>query len=596
MPTVGDLERLKAIVTQLVPLANARPRTLIKAEDWNLVVGALIETARALLTDDRASLVPPHDHADQVQLSWLDDRLRGLLEKGPLADPASLARLVELDRRIRQGATLLDEVRAVVADIRARVDDVTTKDLARAADVTRVQRTVESLRSSRSDMLALRSSLEALRTDLQRAIEVGRQLEVDGRPLDVAGLLSRVDALETLRDHLTMPNGQPLDATALEVRLTELTNTLVTEEELDEALRTLHPDVSDEVRGQLREEVLGAADERIASVAAGLRTELGASIDHRLSDVDTRVSDALAEGLPGVRDQVLDTARDEIKTAVAKGGVEARAYTDRRVAEDRKQTERTLSERIDAVEVSMATTAEAEAGRQLNARLPQVQAGVDAVGARVDDLGSRAGAAEGALGEHTRVLGTLQSSLTALNKKLDDKVAATLAAANAHAANLVDDAAKKLRAELTTLTGTLVDERVAAAIDGLRGEIREIARDELTAALPEIDARTTRLLGEQLPGRLLDIFRADFGQRGPLYDLITGRRIASEDEAAGREPAAPEPKEHEEAQPTEPKPTKAGPTAPEATQPEPTRPRSAERKRAPRKPATGKRTQKKPPP
>jgi hypothetical protein len=96
---------------------------------------------------------------------------------------------------------------------------------------------VESAGDARQDVLTLRQSLEVIRGDVRRAVEVGEQLEVEGQPLDVHALVARVVELEQLRERLRLPSGALLDAAALELRLTELTTTLVTEEELDEAIR-----------------------------------------------------------------------------------------------------------------------------------------------------------------------------------------------------------------------------------------------------------------------------------------------------------------------------------------------------------------------
>ena len=67
MPTVAELERLQALVGQLVPLAETQRGELIRAQDWNTVVGALIEVARATLSADATETVPPHEHPDQVR-------------------------------------------------------------------------------------------------------------------------------------------------------------------------------------------------------------------------------------------------------------------------------------------------------------------------------------------------------------------------------------------------------------------------------------------------------------------------------------------------------------------------------------------------
>ena len=45
MPT-SDLEQVSGLVTRLLTLTQAAPGTLIRAQDWNTVVGGLVELAR----------------------------------------------------------------------------------------------------------------------------------------------------------------------------------------------------------------------------------------------------------------------------------------------------------------------------------------------------------------------------------------------------------------------------------------------------------------------------------------------------------------------------------------------------------------------
>ena len=93
MPTVAQLDRLKALVDRLTPLTQIQRGELIRAQDWNDVVGMLLEVARAVLAEDAAEqTVPPHEHPDQVKSSWLDPSLRAIMERGPLSDPAQNAR------------------------------------------------------------------------------------------------------------------------------------------------------------------------------------------------------------------------------------------------------------------------------------------------------------------------------------------------------------------------------------------------------------------------------------------------------------------------------------------------------------------------
>ena len=236
MPTVAELERLQALLGRLEPLARKQRGQLIEAADWNALVDALLEVTRIAASSGATTAVPPHDHPDQVAVGWLDPRLRQLVTSGGLADPAAEGELGKLRRDLGRVVTRIDDVDVRIADVRSRVTEVATKDLAREADLTRVVRRVDGIGDARVDVTDLRSTLRALEVDVQRAVEVGTRLEVDGQPLDVAALVRRVDAADDLRQRLTAANGELLDATAFERRVTQLETSLVTESELDAAI------------------------------------------------------------------------------------------------------------------------------------------------------------------------------------------------------------------------------------------------------------------------------------------------------------------------------------------------------------------------
>ena len=88
----ADLERLQAVVSRLAPLSNAVTGDLIRAQDWNALVTAVVDLARAVLAAGPAS-VPPHEHVGQVKQAWLDPRLATTLERGAFADPDAAGRL-----------------------------------------------------------------------------------------------------------------------------------------------------------------------------------------------------------------------------------------------------------------------------------------------------------------------------------------------------------------------------------------------------------------------------------------------------------------------------------------------------------------------
>lgn len=525
MTTAADLDRLQALLTRLGPVAARQRGELIRADDWNLVVGSLIELARAVLAEAASAVVPAHDHTDQVQLSWLDGRLRGLLQNGPLSDPANLGRLQAVERQLAGSGGNLDSVKADLDGLRDRVAQVTTRDLVREADVTTVRRTVAALGDSRSDILGLRETMAAIRTDLNRAIEVGQQLEVDGHPVDVPGLVAKVAALEALEQHLTLPDGRPLDAAELERRLTELTNTLVTEQELDAALAGFHPTIPADVIDGVKSDVLALSLGQINPKIDQLRADTNTTIDKRLSDLDGRIGTAVVAALPQVRDQVLAAAQERIDAAVAHEDADVRSLLDQRLAEQKAGLESELGSKIDGVSASILPTARDETARQLDDKLPPISAATAVLDARSTGLETRVSAAEQRDGTQDAAIGQLRADVTGLSARIDREVPAAIATADQHASALVDSAAAQLKTDLATYCDNQIAQKLGEVINQLRGEMHEIAKDEIAAVRAEamkfVDGRIAERFA-RLPEDVLAIFKADFAQKGPLYALITG--------------------------------------------------------------------------
>ena len=324
MPTVAELERLDALVKRLVPLTSMQRGELIQAQHWNLVVGALVELARDVLAQEREGAVPAHGHPDQVSAGWLDPRLRTLVERGPLADPSNVARVAELERRLERVLGEANQLDSGLKDARDRIADVSTRDLARQADITAIRRIIEGMSDARDDVRAVRETLGQLQSDVRVAVEVGARLLVDGQPVDMQAFHTRLQDVEALRERLRLPTGALLDAQSLEIRFTELVNQFITEEELDAAFESRLSGELNDLRGQ----VLSAVDSRVSDATGSLRaevlSEVGASLDGLraefnacVADIQTAVNAQLAQGLTALRDQLISDldGRDNAATA-----------------------------------------------------------------------------------------------------------------------------------------------------------------------------------------------------------------------------------------------------------------------------------------
>jgi predicted flap endonuclease-1-like 5' DNA nuclease len=316
MPTVAELERLDALVSRLVPLANVRRGAPVRAQDWNDLVGVVIEVARVVLAEERQGIVAPHEHADQVKMAWLDPQLRAVVERGPLADPAAVARVTNMERRLERLTNRIDDVDSGAKEAHDRAMAVSTRDLVRESQVTAMRRTVEGLADARDSVLELRGSLRSIEVDVRQAVDVGQRLVVDGQPVDMAAWDQRLRGLEELRTRLTMPNGELLDAGALERRLVELTNTLVTEEELDEAFASRPIVVPPDELASLQEEIRAALTGQLEASLARLAGEIRAETGEKLANVDARIARGVSDAVPGIVESVQGSLRPEISRAV----------------------------------------------------------------------------------------------------------------------------------------------------------------------------------------------------------------------------------------------------------------------------------------
>jgi len=316
MPTVADLQRLDALTTRLTPLTRMAQGTLIRAEDWNAVVGALVEVARSVLASARDDVVPAHEHPESVSLAWLDPRVRSLIERGPGGDASIEARLSALERKLSRGDTRTNEVDDAVRQVRERVADVATRDLARESQLSELRRTLGGVADGRDDVTTMRESLTAMRSELATALEVGRRLVVNGQPFDAAAVEARLKGVEELRARLTRPDGALLDAPTLEQRLTELTNTLVTGEQLAAALATRRASLTDADRGTIRDMVSANLQATFTTSIVASEDRLRGELTTRLSDIDASVGRAVNDAIPALRGDILASARDEFTSTL----------------------------------------------------------------------------------------------------------------------------------------------------------------------------------------------------------------------------------------------------------------------------------------
>lgn len=522
MPTVAELERLQALVGRLQSLAGKRRGELIAADDWNALVQAVLEVTRAALASDRQESVAPHAHPDEVGLGWLDARLRQLLTAGGLADPAAKAELGKLRRALDRVGARIDVVDAGVKDVRFRVADVSTKDLAREADLTRVARRVDGLGDARIEVADLRTTLRTLEADVGRAVEVGRRLEVDGEPVDVADVVNRLAGVEELRDRLTAANGELLDAVAFERRVAQLETSLVTEDELDQALRPLRDTVAGIDRAELLEAARRSALESVDSRVEGLDADLRAAITERFAEVEPAVAAAVDRATGALSERLLGVARQEIAQAVAQGDAGLRE-------EFNADLDRRLSSLAGSIDDRLGQALEGVAERvtlELDARLPDLLGGLE----------GRLATVEGGHGD----LGATVEQLVAEVQATAGRVEVRLREEAAARSRLATQLAGRMDAVEASVTPS-VEAAVAAMREGLRidlqAELAATRRDleaSLSAAARQAAATEVGLLATRLEGDVRVALRQELdGVRVELERAVDERAAASERRVAG---------------------------------------------------------------
>lgn len=502
MPTTADLERLQALLARLTPLSAKQRGELIAADDWNLLVGAIIEVGRAALAAEANTAVPPHDHTDQVSIGWLDSQLRNLVSSGG-RDPAVETDFIKLRRDLGALSTRVDRVKTDIDDARLRVDRFATNDIVREAAVTRLDRKLLGAEDGRSDIADLRNTLRTMEVEVQRAVEVGTRLEANGQTIDVAGLVQRTEALEALRDRLKNPDGTDLSAATLEARLTALQSRVVTQDQLTDALHDVRgggvagPDLA-----ALMETVRATSRETASASVDSLATVLRGEINRSLGTIEPTVSAAVDRATQGVLSELRETTRQQVETTF--GELSPRLRDDiTGFVNDR------LADATAAMDARLATlqnrTAELVAGavkeqlagslRTLDNRINDLKVSVDRLGdgvrrndATLADLGQR-------FEVQRRDDATARSQL---RSDLLDAVTASEGRTRAAITIAVDAERTNLRTE--------VDASVTAARRDLEAHLSQVAREaastEISVLSNRLRADTTAIVRTEVDGHL----------------------------------------------------------------------------------------------
>lgn len=488
MPTAAEIERLEVLIGRLLPLSTKRRGELIAADDWNMLVGALIEVGRAAVASGVAETAPPHEHNDQVRIGWLDPRVRQLVTGGGVKDPGVDTELIKLRRDLSTLVGRVDSVGEDVARSRGRLDEVTTNDLVRQATLTRLDRKLLGAEGGRADIADLRTTLRTLQVEVGRAVEVGTRLEHGGEPIDVPRVVERVAAVEALRDRLTQPDGQLLDASALEVRLLELQTSLVTQDDLTEAIDGVRDDIG--TGGLDLDSVLDAARlagrESATSSVGVLGTELRSEVAARLNAMPNTVAAEVDRVAGSLREEVLAEARADLDAAVSSGDAAVREQLTARLEERLGATTAVIEESLAAIPGLVGSQVASEIGARLPDALGALEGRLEGVHDRIERLDEETKAnADAIAGAETRLEATRREEAAAhatLRVEILDRITKVEDGLGPRVAATVDEARAALRTD--------IDASVTAARRDLEVRLAEVARQ---AAVTEVQVLSTSI-------------------------------------------------------------------------------------------------------
>ena len=352
-------------------------------------------------------------------------------------------------------------------------------------------------------------------------MKVGQQLEVNGQPVDVSGLVRRVEAVEKIRDSLTNPDGTLLDAGSVERRLAELRTSLVTEEELTAALKDRRGGLTDADRGSILDASRVAAAEVATASVRAAAVELRGEIAQQLATVDVRVADRVGAATSGLADTILGQARSETATAVASG--------------------------TQAVRADLTAT--------LDARLARIDA---AVNRRVDQLAAEVGdrVSTAVAAQVPIVLRAMENRLAGLEGRVDlaERATAAVDVRVGTAATRIEEVRREGAAERAKLGSDLgrrldtvesgLDRRITTIVDaqrvGLRTDLQtdlDVTRRDLERLLTDAAAKAAstevRLLSTQFRGELKEVVGDELNRARTDLDAAVDARFAANENRVG---------------------------------------------------------------
>jgi hypothetical protein len=495
MPTEAEIDRLQGLIAQLAPLAKRASGDLIKSADWDLVVDSLIAVARAQVSE-QVEPVKPHEHSEQVSIGWLDPKLRQLVEGGPLADPAQVARLGDVERRAERLEATQTGFTDETKQIRELVHEVSSRDLERQAAMTELRRIVENLANAKDDVVAVRATLRALDEKVRNAVEIGAALSVDGSTVDMTDVVKRIGVVEELRSRLTLPTGEVLDAAEFQKQLSKLRNEMATQQDIDEALKLRPVELPEESRAALETDLGTRFTAELATANASLKEEIAQSTDEKLGQVDAKVAQAVSDATPTITAGVVDTLRPEI-TAAADGAVtQAADAAAKLVGTSESSLRDELTTTIKELSGALPDLIATDLNRRLGDVIAPIEASIKTLDQSLDSITVALKTVDGQIGglsarietvaaADADAIATLEKSLTGYVDTQLEEVRRRVGFAELELTKYVDASIADASSELLAQTKVLVSDEVAALNDKLPSLIdTQLAISRTTTTAP----------------------------------------------------------------------------------------------------------------
>jgi hypothetical protein len=489
MPTPQDLERLRALLGQLTAIGAAQRGELIHAADWNTLVSAVEDVARAVLAADAGTAVAAHDHLDQVTSAWLSPDLRDLLERGPLSDPAMQKRLTDIEQTLRRTRESQDAASQKVEEFRGRLTDVATRDLERAAAVTSVRRAVDAVTDPRPELQNMRSSLGVIQRDMSTVLDAASRLSVGGQVVDIGSVLTRVGELEQLRDRFRLANGELLDAATIERRIAEIDTRTVSQDELDGILDSRPAVLSADQMADLETRLGGDLRGQVNDVLEGFRVEVNDAISGRLDTVDALIATRVSDSLPGLTESVITAMQPRLDAARQSAVEEAVAASQRAIDDANAGTRADVDAKLGDLSVTLTAQMQSQITQRLTAELEAMNNALATNTQRLDTLTTTTVKLEQTQNSQASLLAAIPKQMSSLRGELREMV---LSEVNLRTSAL----ARSLDEQFATFQRTQAEsfQRFATEIENkLRDQTRNVA---IETAQKEVRLMRTQLLAE----------------------------------------------------------------------------------------------------